>query len=125
MCTNSRASLTDRRSIVADDKRVKMRRSETEDVVLVVAGSAGGGVLLAPRVTSEGLRQWCGRLCGYSLSAMVRDGCAAEGTTGEEGWVERSRGRRGGGTIARGRHAREGDRGGSRGCRMEDAADAK
>lgn len=65
--------------------------------------------MLAPRVTSEGLRQWCGRLCGYSLSAMVRDGCAAERTMGGGGAGSWSRGRGGGegeGRWHEGRHAR-------------------
>lgn len=49
--------------------------------------------MLAPRVTSEGLRQWCGRLCGYSFSVMVVEMAALrkELHMGESGEVAGSR----------------------------------
>jgi len=34
-------------------------------IVLVVGDAGVARAVLAPRVTSEGLRQWCSRLCGY------------------------------------------------------------
>lgn len=64
-------------------------------VVLIVGDAGVARAVLAPRVTSEGLRQWRGRLCGYiPLGGDGGDGRAADhgergpGGGGKEGLHE-------------------------------------
>lgn len=83
-------------------------------------GDAGvARAVVTSRVTSEGLRQWSGRLCGYIPLGDGGDGRAADHRERrrEEGTVEGSR--------KRGKErVHEGDCGWIRECRMEDGADA-